>query len=297
MCAGGIAVSGKDWGMTIEGPRGISSRLLQLPDELEDRVRQRTAELEEANRRNEELVAQFRQANEAKDEFLVLLSHELRTSMTLIYGGIKAFRRMSGRISQEESGALLENVEQETDLLYRMIEDLLNLARLELGEQLTTEPILLQHVIRRFARGITYKRPNRKLLIDVADDLEPVVAEHTYVEQILRNLVSNAEKYSPPNSPIELRAAQSDGEVVISVLDRGPGIAIDEIEAVFGRFYRSSDRPRHVRGMGMGLTVCRRLVEAQRGRIWLAPRDGGGLEVSFTLPVERVVAESYPDDN
>ena len=75
-------------------------------------------------------------------------------------------------------------------------------------------------------------------------------------------------------------------EVVVSVLDRGPGIASDELEAVFGRFYRSSQRPKRVRGMGMGLTVCKRLVEAQRGRIWLAPRDGGGIEVSFTLPME-----------
>jgi two-component system sensor histidine kinase KdpD len=273
--------------MTTKEPRGSSSRLLQLRDELEERVRQRTAQLEAANRQNEELVAQLRQANEAKDEFLGLLSHELRTSMTLIYGGIKAIRRMSGRLDAEETVALLENVEQETDSLYRMIEDLLNLARLELGEQLTTEPVLVQHVIQKFARSFSHNRPHREVLVDVPDDLEPVLAEPTYVEQILRNLMSNAEKYSPPESPVELRVAHTGhGELVISVLDRGPGIPEEEAEAVFERFYRSRQTPRRARGMGMGLTVCKRLVEAQRGRIWLAPRDGGGLEVSFTLPVE-----------
>ena len=272
--------------MTTEGPRGRSSRLLLLRDELEERVRQRTAELEEANRRNEELVAQLRQANEAKDEFLGLLSHELRTSMTLIYGGIKALRRMSSRLDEEETVALMESVEQETDSLYRMIEDLLKLARLELGE-LTTEPMLVQHVIQKFARSFNHNRPNREVLLDVPDDLEPVLAEPTYVEQILRNLMSNAEKYSPPDSQVELRVAhKGHAEVVISVLDRGPGIPEEEAEAVFERFYRSREAPRRVRGMGMGLTVCKRLVEAQRGRIWLTPRAGGGLEVSFTLPLE-----------
>ncbi len=100
--------------------------------------------------------------------------------------------------------------------------------------------------------------------------------------------MSNVEKYAPPESPIELRAAMNGGaEIIISVLDRGPGIPEEERDAVFERFYRSSQIPKRVRGMGMGLTVCRRLVEAQRGRIWLAPREEGGLEVSFTLPVAR----------
>jgi two-component system, OmpR family, sensor histidine kinase KdpD len=283
-----MAVSQKDWGMTTKGPRGSSSRLLQLRDELEERVRQRTAELEEANRRNEELVAQLRQANEAKDEFLGLLSHELRTSMTLIYGGINALRRMSGRLGEEETVALMENVEQETDSLYRMIEDLLNLARLELGEQ-TVEPVLLQRVIEGFVRNFDHRRPDRQVLVDLPDDLDPVLAEPTYIEQILRNLMSNAEKYSPPGSQLELRVIRNGhGEVVISVLDRGPGVPEEEAEAVFERFYRSRQTPRRARGMGMGLTVCKRLVEAQRGRIWLTPREGGGLEVSFTLPLQRV---------
>ena len=92
-----------------------------------------------------------------------------------------------------------------------MIEDLLNLARLELGEQLTTEPLLLQHVIRRFASSFSHNSPNREVLVDVPDDLEPVLAEPTYVEQVLRNLISNAEKYSPPESPVELRAERTTG--------------------------------------------------------------------------------------
>ena len=137
-------------------------------------------------------------------------------------------------------------------------------------------------------RSFGESRPKREIVVDVPDDLEPALAEATYVEQVLRNLVSNVEKYAPPESPVELRAARNGGtEILISVLDRGPGIPEEERDAVFERFYRSRQTPKRVRGMGMGLTVCKRLVEAQRGRIWLAPRDQGGLEVSFTLPVAR----------
>jgi PAS domain S-box-containing protein len=281
---------GASWILQDISPlKHAETELRESRDELEMRVQQRTADLEASNRQKDELVGQLRLANEAKDEFLGLLSHELRTSMTLIYVGVKAVLRTAGSTIDTEQLELLESVEQETDAMYRMIEDLLNLARLELGEQLTTEPVLMQHVIRRFARNFTHTRPKRELRIDVSEDLQPVLAEPTYVEQVLRNLVSNVEKYSPPESPVELRATNNGGnEVVVSVLDRGPGIPEDEREAVFERFYRSQNLPRQVRGMGMGLTVCKRLIEAQRGRIWLASREGGGLEASFTLPVARV---------
>jgi PAS domain S-box-containing protein len=282
-------VVGASWILQdISGLKQVEAELRRTRDELERRVQERTADLEASNRRKEELVEELRRASEAKDEFLGLLSHELRTSMTLIYGGIKAVRRLSDRLEAEEAASMLENVEQETDAMYRMIEDLLNLARLELGEQLTTEPVMVQHVIRRFVRNFEESRPKREVVVDLPDDLEPALAEPTYVEQVLRNLVSNAEKYTPSDSPIELRAAENGGtEITISVLDRGPGIPQDELDAVFERFYRSSHTPKRVRGMGMGLTVCKRLVEAQRGRIWLATRAEGGLEVSFTLPVAR----------
>src|SRR5207245_10934675 len=111
------------------------------------------------------------------------------------------------------------------------------------------------------------------------EELAAALAEPTYVEQVLRNLVSNVEKYAPPESPIELRAAMNGGaEIIISVLDRGPAIPEEERDAVFERFYRSSQIPKRVRGMGMGLTVCRRLVGARGGGRCPGPRGGGGRE-------------------
>lgn len=271
--------------------------LTRARDELETRVQQRTRELEEAAQQKEQLLEQLREANEAKDEFLGLLSHELRTSITVIFGGIRALRRLGDEMAEDEAAGILSNVDQEAEQLYRMIEDLLNLARIELGERVTTEPVLMQRLIAEFARSFIHSRPQRKLVVEVPEDLEPVSAARTYVEQILRNLVSNAEKYSPPDTPIEIRAAQNGAdEVVVSVLDRGPGVKADEAEKVFERFYRSARAPSNVRGVGMGLTVCRRLIEAQSGHIWLAVRQGGGLEANFTLPVEHPERSEVGED-
>jgi two-component system sensor histidine kinase KdpD len=100
---------------------------------------------------------------------------------------------------------------------------------------------------------------------------------------VLRNLLSNADKYSPSDAPIGVRVRNTGSEVVISVSDEGPGVALEELDLIFERFYRAPGSGKN--GTGIGLTVCKRLIEAQSGRIWAQRRDRGGLEVSFTLPI------------
>jgi signal transduction histidine kinase len=100
--------------------------------------------------------------------------------------------------------------------------------------------------------------------------------------------LSNADKYSPEGLPIEMYAALDDSDrLIISVLDRGRGVSPKEIKDIFQRFYRSSRTATRTSGIGLGLTICKRLVEAQGGQIWARPREGGGLEVHFTLPIYR----------
>jgi Osmosensitive K+ channel histidine kinase len=96
--------------------------------------------------------------------------------------------------------------------------------------------------------------------------------------------MSNADKYSPPETVIEVISYMQDGDAVTSVMDRGPGIPLEEVDLIFERFYRSQGTAKQAGGAGIGLTVCKRLVEAQNGRIWADPREGGGLIVSFSLP-------------
>ena len=227
----------------------------------------------------------LRAALEAKDEFLGVMSHELRTPITAIYGGARVLRSRAGRLDEESKNRMMDDIEQESERLFRMVENLLVLSRLELGQEVSTEPVLVQRLIAKLTAAFNQRRPGRPIKVNVSEQLEPVFAEPHYLEQILRNLLSNADKYSPSDSPIEVEAVARETEIDISVLDRGAGIAPEEIDLIFDRFYRSDRTATQAAGIGMGLTVCKRLAEAQAGRIWARPREGGGLRVGITLPI------------
>jgi signal transduction histidine kinase len=112
-----------------------------------------------------------------------------------------------------------------------------------------------------------------------------VEALPSYVLQVVGNLLSNAEKYGARGEPIEVAVSKEDGMAVTRVLDRGPGISRDEAALIFESFYRNRESGKKAAGLGLGLTVSKRLIEAQHGRIWCAPRDGGGSEFGFSLPL------------
>jgi PAS domain S-box-containing protein len=240
---------------------------------------------------SQEAREKLRQANEAKDEFLGLMSHELRTPTTSIYGGVRVLRTRDRQLSSTDREELLEDMELESERLFRMIEDLLSLARLEDGGSVPTEPLRLQHVIPKIVRGFRHKRAGRRIVIHADTSLPLVASESTYLEQIMRNLLSNADKYSPPSAPLEVEVSAGDDYALVAVLDRGPGVAEEDMSAIFDKFYRSEATLKQARGVGLGLTVCKRLIEAQSGRIWAEPRLGGGLAVKFSLPYYQEVME------
>ena len=239
----------------------------------------------DAQRVQEEL----RRANEAKDEFLGLVSHELRTPITTIYGGARLLQSRGETLPVESRQQILQDITGETERLRRIVEDLLVLARAEFGQDFVSEPVLVQRIIPNSVRPFAERNGGRRIECSIEPELQPVGGEATYIEQVLRNLLSNAEKYGPPDGLIEVRAEQGESEVIVRVLDEGPGIAPDEAETIFERFYRSERWIGKASGMGLGLTVCKRLVEALSGRIWARPRPTGGLEVGFALPV-------YPEE-
>ena len=264
--------------------RHYSQQDLSLAEELARRAALAidNARLYEDAQRVQEAL---RVALEAKDEFLGVMSHELRTPITAIYGGTRVLRSRAERLDEESKARLLEDIEQESERLFRMVENLLVLSRLELGQEVATEPVLVQRVVGKLASSFQQRRPARKLILDVDQEMDALAAEPHYLEQVLRNLLSNADKYSPPDTTIEITIGCRDDEADIVVLDRGPGISPEESEIIFERFYRSDRTANKAAGIGLGLTVCKRLVEAQAGRIWARPREGGGLEVGVTLPI------------
>jgi len=239
----------------------------------------------EAQQRAEDL----RRANEAKDEFLGLVSHELRTPITTIFGNAQVLRRRERELDEESRRTAIGDIEQEADRLHRIVENMLTLARIETGRELATEPVLAPRVAHRLAEAHMLRFPRRRVVIDAAADLPAMLAEPTYLEQVIRNLLSNAEKYSPPDAPIDVRLEQREGYVCVAVLDRGAGIDPEEAGDLFSAFYRSRRTSGQASGVGMGLAVCKRLVEAQSGRVWAQPRQGGGSEIGFALPVVKEV--------
>ncbi len=231
------------------------------------------------------LLAAERQVQRIRDAFIEVLSHELRTPMTTIIGGAELLER--GRLSTDRVLEVAHDVREEAERMIRLIEDLLVLSRAERGSlEISDEPVLVQRVVDRVTRDIRRRQPSLVIDLALAADLPPVRAELTYVEQVLRNLVGNAAKYGPASGPIQITGAVLDSVVEIRVLDAGPGIQDDDLERVFELFYRSRETASRVSGAGIGLFVCRQLVELMGGRIWCRPRPTGGSEFGFYLPLE-----------
>jgi len=227
--------------------------------------------------------AQLREANVAKDEFLGLMSHELRTPITVINGGARVLQQRGESLAAEDRAEITADIAHEAGRLAGMLEDMLALARVELNQRPVLEPILLHRLIEQLATDAL--PPRRKLLLDIERATPPVAAESAYVDHVFRNLISNAAKYSPDDSPIEVAVVSEGSVVAVRVLDHGPGVPPGDTERIFERFYRAEHTSRLASGAGMGLAVCKRLVEAMSGQIWAVPREGGGLEVGFSLPL------------
>ena len=229
--------------------------------------------------------AEERHANALREAFIGVISHELRTPITTIYGLSKMLRHRREALAPDVQGQAIEDIEAEADRLFRLVEDLLVLSRAERGRvDIAREPILLGHVLRRSTEAESARWPTRRFTLDVHPGLPPVLGEETYVEQVVRNLLTNAAKYSSPDSTIAVVARAKDGEVVVRVLDEGVGITDEDVPHVFELFYRSPVVTRKAAGAGIGLFVSRELVEAMNGRMWAASRPEGGAEVGFALP-------------
>jgi K+-sensing histidine kinase KdpD len=230
-----------------------------------------------------------RRANALREAFIGVISHELRTPITTIYGLSKMLRQRLDSLTPEVRNQAMEDVEAEADRLYRLVEDLLVLSRAERGRvEISSDPIVVTHVLRRAVEAEGARWPTRDFGLNVEGPLALVLGEETYIEQILRNLLTNAAKYSQGGTAVRVTAGTDDGEVVVRVLDEGIGIPEGDPSELFELFYRAPNASRQAAGAGIGLFVCRQLVEAMGGRIWARNREAGGAEVGFALPVHSV---------
>jgi two-component system sensor histidine kinase KdpD len=251
-------------------------------------VEQATSVIERARLRRESLQIEVMQKTDAlRAALLSSISHDLRTPLASIKASASSLLQEDVQWNDEERRSFALAIEREADRLNRLVANLLDMSRIE-GGALKPEkewyPIdeLIHDVLGRMQTILL----DRVVQTHLPDELPPVQLDYLQIEQVLTNLIENAVRYTPSDSPIDLSAYIEGEQMVISVADRGPGIPPADLERVFDKFYRvlgrTAERPT---GSGLGLAVCRGLVEAHGGHIWAENREGGGAVFRFTLPL------------
>jgi PAS domain S-box-containing protein len=232
-------------------------------------------------------VTEARQSQAIRDTFIGVLSHELRTPVTTIFAGSKVLAREEDRLTTETRREIFSDIVVEAERLHRLIEDVIAMTRFGENEgEVGNEPVLIQRVLPTVIRSEGTRWPAVTFQANLLPGLPTAIADPTYVEQVVRNLLSNAAKYGGPGTTVEILAEVVDDELRIRITDDGPGFPADESDRVFDLFFRSSATSTAA-GAGIGLFVCARLVQAMGGRIWATPRPEGGAEFGFTLPILR----------
>ena len=230
-------------------------------------------------------VTEQRQRQAVRDTFIGVLSHELRTPVTTIYAGAKVLSR-PGDLPEETRQEIFSDIVIESERLHRLVEDVVAMTRFgEESEEVGEEPVLLQRLLPGVIASEQTRWPAVAIKATVPLGLPTVFADPTYVEQVVRNLVSNAAKYGGPGAAVTALVERTDREVLVRVLDDGPGFPADEAERLFELFFRSARTARTAAGAGIGLFVCARLIRAMGGRIWAANRPEGGAEFGFALRI------------
>jgi PAS domain S-box-containing protein len=234
-------------------------------------------------------VTTERDVMQMKNEFVSTVSHELRTPLTSIKGYIDLILDGDAGDVDEIQREFLGIVKENTDRLVQLINDMLDISRIESGRiHLNIQPLDVGESIIGAAdtfRAVLGHKGHR-LEVDVPSDLPLVAGDRDRVGQVLINLTSNAVKYSPEGGLVTLAARAEGGEVVVSVSDEGLGIAPENQPRLFEQFYRvDSAMTREIGGTGLGLSICKSIVELLGGRIWVLSETGAGSTFSFSLPV------------
>ncbi len=232
-------------------------------------------------------------------EFLAMVSHELRSPLTSIKGSAATLLESAAELDPAELHQFHRLINEQADSMRKLIGDLLDVARIESGSlSVDLEPVTVATLVDEARNRFLSGGGRNRLHIDLAADLPPVTADKRRVVQVLNNLLTNAARYSPGSSTIELSAVRDGIHVAFSVSDEGQGIAPERLSRLFGKFARDENgaHRRGLDGSGLGLAICRGIVEAHGGRIW-AESDGAdlGSRFTFTLPViEQSTASVQP---
>jgi PAS domain S-box-containing protein len=232
-------------------------------------------------------IAELKNIDRIKDEFIGIVSHELRTPLTVFLGAVKVAR--SQGVTAEEVRELLGDAEHSAESLSKILDNLIELSRYEADRlNLTREPLDIARLISETIEKEKAGLDGHRLAVDIDDGLPFIQADPVRIQQVIHNLVDNAAKNSPRDSEIRISVRKQDNQfILIGVTDRGKGIAKADQEKLFQPFQQLEQTGKTTGGLGLGLLVCKRLVEAHGGKIWVESETGQGTTFWFTLPITR----------
>jgi PAS domain S-box-containing protein len=242
----------------------------------------------------EELRREAERANEIKTEFLAMISHELRTPLTSIIGFTTTLLAEDVTWEPQEQREFILTIQQESFRLQELIDHLLDLSRLEAGRlPIQLKSHRLHEVIQQALPQLHILTADHQLLVHISDSLPPVLVDDKRIAQVVVNLVRNAATYAPKGSEINLSANVRGNFIQVNVNDQGPGIPPSERKRVFQAFRRGVAAESGItKGAGLGLAICKGLIEAHGGRIWIKNKSLPGTTVSFTIPL---IPKNYLD--
>ncbi len=281
-----ISLGGKVSGSLALPSSPASETVLRAIAQLAAIVLERARAQEAASR-----AEAVRQSEELKSAMLDALAHEFKTPLTSVKAAVSSI--LDDGSTPPAHTELLRVVDEETDRLTSMVTEAIQVARIEAGQiELRKAPQSMAHLIRQSLAKLARTLESRPLEVHVSEDLPAVSADAELVGIVTRQLVDNAARYSPPDSPIAIRAVQQGDSVVVGVADRGPGLSESDRSRVFEKFYRGRAARERIPGTGMGLAIAREIIQAHHGDIWVESVPGQGSEFLFSLPIAREDAQA-----
>jgi PAS domain S-box-containing protein len=227
-------------------------------------------------------ITETKKSEQVKDDFIGMVSHELRTPLTVVSSAVKT--ALDDRVTQEDRMQLLQEANSAAESLGGILENLLELSRQQAGRlSLNKEMTNLNEVVQNTSLRLLQQYPARRVALDIAPDLPAVMVDSGRLQLVLHNLLENAFKYSEEGSEVRVFARRDSKEIIIGVSDHGEGIPSEDQRKLFEPFGRL-DSAKKTKGIGLGLVVCKRLVEVHGGRIWVESARGVGSTFFFSIP-------------
>jgi two-component system sensor histidine kinase KdpD len=284
----------------VLGMRPANPRALEGPEslhQLETFASQTALAIERAQLAEKAQRAEVQAEGERlRNALLSSVSHDLRTPLATIIGASSGLVEEGDDLDPATRRDLARSIQQEAERLDRLVDNLLEMTRLESGAvAIRKEPQPLDGILGAALKRLEGPLRDRSLEIRLPPDLPLVPIDAQLIEQLFLNLLDNAVRYTPPGSPIDIRASVLPSTIVVELADRGPGFGPGEEKRIFDKFYRG--RPVGVHGVGLGLAICRAIVEAHGGAISAANRPGGGALFRFTLPRDGAPGDRGPADD